>query len=326
MHLQKYTGSLLSFGYPAQCLVAGSSKMIIPFDVYYNFLSGDRDKLDRVYHKGQDKIWDGKEVLDSLFEKHGDLDLSPEHSLALKNILSIIFWGEYVAWNVASDLSSRLDDFGAKMAAVSQAHDEARHFYVMGDYLKQRLNYRPEAIMPQALKVLSGVGKTDNLAKKLLGMQLMVEPIAITIFRFLRKSNVDPLLSELLEYYERDEARHIALGMKYLPNIIKKMNVLQLMEFVLWQIKMINAEIEGLKSIEKDLIALDLKPIEVFEFTEKKQLDCLKTLSAEMGVSDVLWKPVGKIIAFRKHLAFYPNKDHVFCRKIINSFFEAIKK
>ena len=29
----------------------------------------------------------------------------------------------------------------------------------------------------------------------------MVEPVAITIFRFLRKSNVDPLLSELLEYY-----------------------------------------------------------------------------------------------------------------------------
>ena len=100
----------------------------------------------------------------------------------------------------------------------------------------------------------------------------------------------------------------------------------QLIGFVLWQIKMINAEIEGLKSIEKDLIALDLKPIEVFEFTEKKQLECLKELSDEMGLSDVLWKPVGRIITFRKHLAFYPNKDHIFFRKIINSFFEAIKK
>jgi len=300
--------------------------MIIPFDVYYKFLSDDGDKLDRVYHKGQDKIWDGKEVLDSLFEKHDDLELSPEHSLALKNILSIIFWGEYVAWNVASDLSSRLDDFGAKMAAVSQAHDEARHFYVMGDYLKKRLNYTPKAIMPAAFRVLNGVGKTDNTAKKLLGMQLMVEPIAITIFRFLRKSNVDPLLSELLQLYERDEARHIALGMKYLPKLIKKMNIFQLIDFVVWQVKMINAEIEGLKSIEKDLIALNLRPVEVFEFTEDRQMDCLKTLSAEMGLSDVLWKPVGRIIAFRKHLAFYPNKDHIFFRKIINSFFEAIKK
>ena len=300
--------------------------MIIPFDVYYKFLSDDTDKLDKVYHKGQDKIWDGKEVLDFLFEKHGDLDISPEHSLALKNILSIIFWGEYVAWNVASDLSSKLDDFGAKMASVSQAHDEARHFYVMGDYLKRRLDYRPKAMMPAAFRVLNGVGKTNNVAKKLLGMQLMVEPVAITIFRFLRKSQVDPLLSELLEYYERDEARHIALGIKYLPNLIKKMNMLQLIDFVVWQIRMINAEIEGLRSIEKDLIALNLEPIEVFEFTEKKQVDCLKTLSAEMGVSDVLWRPVGRIISFRKHLAFYPHKDHIFIRKFINSFFEAIKK
>lgn len=298
--------------------------MIIPFDVYYDFLSDDEDKLDKVYHKGQNKIWDGKEVLDSLFEKHGDLEINPEHSLALKNILSIIFWGEYVAWNVASDLSSRLDDYGAKMASVSQAHDEARHFYVMGDYLKRRLDYRPKAIMPQALKVLTSVSKTDNLAKKLLGMQLMVEPIAITIFRFLRKSKVDPLLTELLEFYERDEARHIALGMKYLPNLIRKMGKIELLGFILWQIKMINSEIEGLKSIENDLLALNLKPIEVFEFTEKKQMDCLKELSAEMGVSDLLWKPVMKIVKFRKHLAFYPNKKHIFLRKIINSFFEAI--
>jgi hypothetical protein len=299
--------------------------MIIPFDIYYQFLSDDQDKLDKVYHRGQDKIWNGKEVLDSLFEKHDDLDLSPEHSLALENILSIIFWGEYVAWNVASDLSSKLDDFGAKMASVSQAHDEARHFYVMGDYLKKRLNYRPKAMMPAAFRVLNGVGKTNNVAKKLLGMQLMVEPVAITIFRFLRKSNVDPLLSELLEYYERDEARHIALGMKYLPNLIKKMNAIELIDFVLWQVIMINAEIEGLKSIEKDLLALNLKPIEVFEFTEKKQMDCLKELSFGIGVSDILWKPVVKIVKFRKHLAFYPNKKHPLIRKVINSFFEAIR-
>ena len=223
------------------------------------------------------------------------------------------------------DLSSQLDDFGAKMAAVSQAHDEARHFYVMGDYLKKRLDHRPKAIFPAALKVLSGVGKTDNVAKKLLGMQLMVEPIAITIFRFLRKSNVDPMLTELLEYYERDEARHIALGMKYLPKLIKKMSFLNLCEFVIWQIRMINAEIEGLKSIEKDLLALNLEPIEVFEFTEKKQLDCLKELSSEMGVSDVLWRPVMRIVKFRKHLAFYPNREHLLIRKVINSFFEAVR-
>ena len=103
------------------------------------------------------------------------------------------------------------------------------------------------------------------------------------------------------------------------------MGFLQLCDFVLWQIKMINAEIEGLKSIEKDLLALDLRPIEVFEFTEKKQIDCLKELSSKMGISDVLWRPVMRIVKFRKHLAFYPNKDHLLIRKVINSFFEAVR-
>jgi hypothetical protein len=299
--------------------------MILPFDIYYRFASDDTDGLDKVYHRGQDRIWNGKEVLDSLFEKYEDLELDPERSLALKNILSIIFWGEYIAWNVASDLSSELDDFGAKMAAVSQAHDEARHFYVMGDYLKLRLGHKPEAIMPKAYKVLESVSKAKDMSRKLLGMQLMIEPIAITIFRFLRKSEVDPLLSELLVYYEIDEARHIALGIKYLPKLIKKMGYIELTKFILWQIKMINSEIEALKSIEKDLIALDLKPIEVFEFTEKKQIDCLKTLSIEMGVSDILWKPVMRIVKFRKHLAFYPDNNHLPIRRVINSFFEALR-
>ena len=51
----------------------------------------------------------------------------------------------------------------------------------------------------------------------------MIEPVAITIFRFIRKSNVDPILTDLLEYFEKDEARHIALGVKYLPKLIKQM-------------------------------------------------------------------------------------------------------
>ena len=306
--------------------VAGAyNKMTAPFDIYYNFYSENNDSLDKVYHRGQQKIWSGEEVLESLFEKHGSFQIDPEHSLALKNILSIILWGEYIAWNVASDMSARFNDYGAKMAAVSQAHDEARHFYVMGDYLKKRLNYEPQITAQPILGVLEAVSNTNNLAKKLLGMQLMIEPVALTIFRFLRKSNVDPLLSELLCYFEKDEARHMTLGVKYLPRLLKKMNSIQLAEFMWWQIRMINSEIRGLKSIEADLIKLNLKPIEVFEFAEKKQIECLKSLSKEMKVSDNLWRPVIKIISFRKHLAFYPDKEHNIVKRVIISFHKTIR-
>ena len=78
-------------------------------------------------------------------------------------------------------------------------------------------------------------------------------------------------MTDLLEYYELDEARHVALGIQYLPRLIRKMNKFQLASLIMWQAKIINAEMSGLKEIEKDIISLGLVPLEVFEYAEKKQ-------------------------------------------------------
>src|SRR5436305_10160736 len=53
----------------------------------------------------------------------------------LARVFSIILWGELAAWVISADLAERLDDVEAKMAATSQAFDEARHFNTMRDYL-----------------------------------------------------------------------------------------------------------------------------------------------------------------------------------------------
>ena len=283
----------------------------------------DTDRgLDGLYHTAQEKIWDGREVLEDLFKKYEDFEIDVESISPLKNILSIILWGEYAAWSVSSELSAQFEDYGAKAAAVSQAHDEARHFYVIRDYIKRRFGDITTRPKKPALRVLEKVGDAESLAKKLLGMQLMIEPVAITIFRFLRKSEVDPILVELLEYFEKDEARHIALGVKYLPKLLKEMSGVQLVDFLWWQIRLIIDEIRGLKAIESDLVELGLDPKEVFEFAEKKQLHCLKMLSAEMGINDNLWRPLIGIIRFKKQLSFYPRSDHNIFKKIINSLFE----
>lgn len=291
--------------------------MIVPFDIYFD----DKEYLEKVYHKGQEKIWDGRKTLDDLLEKYPNLDIDNTQATALKNILAIILWGEYVAWNVSSEMSAKFVEQGPKMAAVSQAHDEARHFYVMKDYLEKRLNYKPETLFKAALRVLEEVSNTNCMAKKLLGLQLMIEPVAITIFRFVRKSNIDPVLSELLEYYEKDEARHIALGVKYLPSLIKKMSFLKKVSFIMWQIRLILFEIKGLKCIEKDLEALGINPREVFEFAESKQISCLKEVSSQMGIGERIWKPVIKIIDISKRLAFYPDRDHSVFKKVFVSVF-----
>ncbi len=291
--------------------------MLVPFELYHN----DKEYLEKVYHKGQQKIWDGRETLDNLLKKYPDQNLNHAQATALKNILAIILWGEYVAWNVSSEMSAVFNDRGAKMAAVSQAHDEARHFYVMKDYLEKRLDYQPKIIFKPALRVLEEISKTRCMAKKLLGLQLMIEPIAITIFRFIRKSEIDPVLSELLQYYEEDEARHIALGVKYLPNLIKKMSFLKKVNFIFWQIRLIFFEIKGLKCIEKDLQVLGIDPLDVFQFAEYKQITCLREVSGEMNISDEIWKPVIKFIEITKKFAFYQNKNHPFLKRVFLSVF-----
>ena len=277
--------------------------------------------LEGIYHKGQIKIWDGNEVLDELIVKHGDIRISQEDAEALKNIYSIILWGELVAWKVSLQLGAEIDDFSAKLAATSQAHDEARHFYVMKDYL-ELLGYEPKPMPPAVSRVLNEVLQTKSLAKKLLGMQLMIEPIALTIFRFTRKLNVEPLLSDLLAFYEIDEARHVALGIQYLPRLMRKMSKLQLTSLILWQAKVINAEMVGLREIEKDILSLGLDPLEVFEYAEKKQMECLELALSELGIKNAIWAPIRKIVEFRKNITFYPERDANYFKKVINSFFK----
>jgi ribonucleotide reductase beta subunit family protein with ferritin-like domain len=293
-----------------------SKDIFLPFGLYHDE-SGDI--LENIYHRGQKKIWDGNEIFSKFLKEFGEPNLDSNQEESLKNIFSIILWGEYAAWNISSELSYMIDDYGAKMAAVSQAHDEARHFYVIRDYLRL-LNYEPKNLPKPVSYVLKEVSRTKSLAKKLLGMQLMIEPIALTIFRFIRKEDIDPLLSHLLEYIEKDEARHVALGIKYLPNLIKNMSKFELMSFLFWQAKLINAEISGLGEMREDIIILGLDPLEVFEYAENKQLECLKLVAEEMGINESFWKPIVRVIQFRKNMAFYPHKEHGILKRITNSF------
>jgi len=299
--------------------------MPVSYETFQNLFSKERDKnedvLEGIYHRGQDNIWNGQKVLEELTSKYGVPEPDPDKLESVKNIFSIILWGEYAAWNVSSQLSFMLDDYGAKIAAVSQAHDEARHFYVMRDYLRL-LNYEPQELPKHVSYILREVCDTKDLARKLLGMQLMIEPIALTIFRFVRRANIDPVLSNLLGYFEIDESRHIALGIKYLPGLLREMNRFELARFLVWQAKLINAEISGLKILEKDLVALGLDPLEVFEFAESKQLECLRLVAVEMGISENIWKPIVKVIQFKKRMTFYPNKQDNFIKRVSTSLFD----
>lgn len=216
-------------------------------------------KLENLYHVGQEKIWDGREVLDELVKKHGGLQMPLEQKKALARVFSGLMWGELAAWKISAQLADRLETFEARLAATSQAHDEARHFYVLHDYL-QLLEIEVPDLDRATRYMLESVLSTESVAEKLVGMQLFVESMALTLFKMVRELRVEPVLTELLLYYERDEARHVGLGIQHSPELVRGLGPADLARLSAFQTKILIASLFSLKRMEPSLQKLGVDP------------------------------------------------------------------
>ena len=178
------------------------------------------DTVARIYHKGHEQAWDGRGVLDELIAKHGGIHFPEDKRDAFARIASVLLWGELAAWSISADLALKLEETPAKMAASSQVFDEARHFYVLRDYL-WRAGVEIRELGGWSRHLLVELLETDNLLYKVVGMQLLVESTAVVMFRAVAEAKLEPVLSELLYYFERDEARHVGLGVLTLPEVLR---------------------------------------------------------------------------------------------------------
>lgn len=132
--------------------------------------------------------------------------------------LSNFLHGEQGALMVASQLVNAVPHTDAKFYAATQTMDEARHVEVFARYLDKLGMRRPIAA---GLKdVLDETLKTGNWMHKLVGMQIVVEGLALFAFRRMRNMTEEPLLRELLMYVSRDEARHHAYGVLYIEKCV----------------------------------------------------------------------------------------------------------
>jgi hypothetical protein len=243
------------------------------FDVSYTDREARRAKrMESIYHVGQDRIWDGREVLRDLIAKHGKPRVGAKERRALSQIFGVIMWGELAAWKISAQLSDELVPLPAKLAASSQVHDEARHFYVMHDYL-EALGETPPKLDRWSKRVLSMTLGTKSLAKKLLGMQLTIETIALTIFQRVRELEVEPVLTELLPYYERDEARHVGLGIQTLPSLIARMSWPERIDLARFHLDLFGSAVLSLKSLEPALTSIGVDPRSLLAIGFRKQKD-----------------------------------------------------
>jgi hypothetical protein len=262
-------------------------------------------RLEHIYHAGQDKLWDGRKVLSELLEKHGGIQMPLDKQRALAKVFSALMWGELAAWKISAQLADSLTDFEAKMAATSQVHDEARHFYVLHDYLDHLDVEIPPLDRPTRM-LLESVLATDSLLEKLVGMQLFVESMALTVFKTVRELNVEPVLSDLLLYYERDEARHVGLGVQHTPDLVRGLRWRDRARLDAFQLKIVIAALFSLKSMEDSFVALGVDPRAVADYGKEKMMSAIELLAEANGdrVNAVAGQTVSRIFEASCELIF----------------------
>lgn len=125
--------------------------------------------------------------------------------------LSQFMHGEQGAMIVASQLVAAVPWMDAKFYASSQTMDEARHVEVFSRYVRDKLEWE-WPINPNLKKLLDGVILDSRWDFKYLGMQILVEGLAMAAFANLHQLALEPLVKDLVHNVMRDESRHVAFG------------------------------------------------------------------------------------------------------------------
>src|SRR5689334_18779406 len=146
-----------------------------------------------------------------IWEKLTPGDIRKLRREALSWTLSQFMHGEQGALLATAQIVTATPLIESKFYAASQVMDEARHVEVYARYLREKLsgaypiNRHLRALLDQIL--------TDSRwDMKYLGMQIMVEGLAMAAFGYMHKMCNEPLLTELTHYVMRDESRHVAFG------------------------------------------------------------------------------------------------------------------
>ena len=205
------------------------------------------DRIKKLYELGKELNWNVSSDLDwsqdypkdqlminyDLFQTpesvlRGYDDLSDEKKVEMDRHrvswnISQFLHGEQGALLVASQLVSCAPTFNAKMYAASQTFDEARHVEGFNRYLKEKIGFQYPAT--NGLKSLMDKILTDERWDlKFIGMQIIIEGLALAAFNNMKFILNDGLLKQLLHYVIRDEARHVTFGVNYLEDYLKTLS------------------------------------------------------------------------------------------------------
>jgi hypothetical protein len=224
----------------------------------WDYEKGARPKLNRLYEKSKTAQWNGEtdlpwdtpvdqeavvvanavnqgglnpsvDLTGTPFETWGDREWI-EFGVQSQNwTLSQFLHGEQGALLCTARIVENVPWIDAKYYAATQVMDEARHVEVFAKYLDTKLSghYPINAHLRLLLDDIIADSRWDMTY---LGMQIMVEGLALAAFGFIHMLTTEPLLKQLLRYVMSDEARHVAFGVLSLQDYYRQLTAAELKE------------------------------------------------------------------------------------------------
>jgi hypothetical protein len=214
----------------------------------WDYEKGARPQLNKLYEKAKTSQWnaetdidwsipgqiesarDPNNPLNSLgattegpFGKLNDEEKATLGHAAISWVLSQFMHGEQGALVCTARIVESVPWIDAKYYAATQVMDEARHVEVYSKYLTEKLEwYFPVNLHLRAL--LDDIISDSRWDFTYLGMQIMVEGLALAAFGFQYQMSPDPLLKQITRYVMADEARHVAFGVLSLQEAYKDLS------------------------------------------------------------------------------------------------------
>lgn len=162
----------------------------------------------------------GTHLWDKLDKK---TELPRLRQMATSYLLSNFLHGEQGALLATAQIVGATPSADAKFYASTQVMDEARHVEAYDRYLRDKVQMT-FPISPYLRTLLDEILQEGRWDMKYLGMQILVEGLALAAFGFIQQMTNEPLLKQIVHLIMQDEARHVAFGVLSLKGIYKDMS------------------------------------------------------------------------------------------------------
>jgi hypothetical protein len=225
----------------------------------WDYTKGARPQLDKLYEKAKGAQWNGRtdlpwdtevdqlKLAQELYLENSqgpfaNVDLSHtavanwgekewiEFNVENQNwTLSQFMHGEQGALMCTAKIVETVPWIDAKYYAATQVIDEARHVEVFSRYLNEKCSGHYQVNGHLGL-LLDDIIRDSRWDMTYLGMQVMVEGLALAAFSFMHQLTPEPLLKKLLRYVMADEARHVAFGVLSLQEVYSELTAAEVRE------------------------------------------------------------------------------------------------